>query len=216
MKELFVENRTKILGGLQTMLFTILSMQAMGAFAVGGQFAGMIPESLIKWLSLIGVMLGTSTAGIGFINTTKERVAGAMETAIKATPTDPAGRTEGSLGARVSSWLPFVLAVGVAMTLSGCAGFGVEEPQGFRDRAVFAEQTVNGVIAATTSSLNAGAIKSVDAEYVRKSANEARSFLLAAESAYDAGDVSTAEARLSLATTVLLKLQSYVKPKRAP
>lgn len=122
-------------------------------------------------------------------------------------------RTEDLASTRVSSWLPFVLAVGLALTLSGCAAFGVENPQGFRDRALVAEQTVNGVIAATTSSLNAGSIKSDDAEYVRRSANNTRDLLSAAETAYDAGDVSTAEGRLDLATTVLLKLQTYVKPK---
>lgn len=74
------DNWTKILGTLSTMLSTII------ALAANGSFSGLLDEAAIKWLSIIGIVLGSAITGVGFSNTTKERVAAAMETAIKTQP----------------------------------------------------------------------------------------------------------------------------------
>lgn len=74
------DNWTKILGTLTTMLMTVI------ALAANGSFEGLLSPEAIKWLSIIGIVVGSATAGVGFNNSTKERVAVAIETAIKATP----------------------------------------------------------------------------------------------------------------------------------
>lgn len=74
------ENWTKILGTLSTMLTTLMTLIASGAFE------GLLEPSAIKWLGIAGMLIGSATVGVGFNNSTKERVASAMETAIKAQP----------------------------------------------------------------------------------------------------------------------------------
>ena len=74
------DNWTKILGTLTAMLSTVI------ALAANGSFDGLLSPEAIKWLSIIGIVLGSATTGIGFRNTTRERVAAAMETAIKSNP----------------------------------------------------------------------------------------------------------------------------------
>jgi hypothetical protein len=111
--------------------------------------------------------------------------------------------------------LPCLLVMGLALSLlglTGCAALGGEPSKGFADSAYTTEQAVNGVIAAATNSLDAGTIKSSDAEYVRKTATDVRAFLGSAETAFAAGDTTTANARLALAIGVLRELQLYVKP----
>lgn len=73
-------NWTKILGTLTTMLSTVMALIASGSFE------GLLDPIAIKWLSITGIIVGAATAGVGFNNSSKERVAAAMETAIMATP----------------------------------------------------------------------------------------------------------------------------------
>lgn len=100
------------------------------------------------------------------------------------------------------------------LVLLGCAQLGLEQPRSFSERVAYSHSTINGVITATTDSLNAGAIKSADAEYVRDAAVRIRMLLVAAETAYSDGDVSTAEGRLTLASGVLRELQNYLRIKK--
>lgn len=99
------------------------------------------------------------------------------------------------------------------LILSACASLGLETPKTFNERAAYVHSGVNGVVSATTNSLNAGAIKSDDAEYVKDTAVRTRTFLGAAETAYGAGDIKTAESRLALAEGVLRELQKHVGVK---
>jgi len=109
--------------------------------------------------------------------------------------------------AKLASILPFLI------LLTACATLGLETPKTFNERAVYVHQGVNGVVSAATNSLNAKAIKSDDAVYVRDTAVRTRTFLEAAETAYGAGDISTAEGRLALAEGILKQLQAYVGVK---
>lgn len=105
------------------------------------------------------------------------------------------------------SILPFLI------LLTACATLGLETAKTFNERAAYVHSNINGVVTATTNSLNAGAIKSDDASYVRDSAVRTRTFLASAETAYGAGDISTAEGRLALAEGILKQLQGYVGVK---
>ena len=97
--------------------------------------------------------------------------------------------------------------------LCACAQLGIETPKTFNERVAYAHESVNGAVTSATNSLNAGAISSADAEYVRVSAVNTRTLIAAAEAAYGAGDINTAEGRLALAETILRQLQAYVKVK---
>lgn len=99
--------------------------------------------------------------------------------------------------------------------IAGCTALGLQQPQSFNERAAYVHSNINGVVTATTNSLNANAIKVEDAEYVRDTAVRTRTLLGAAETAYAAGDTSTAQGRLALAEGVLRELQRHVgvKPK---
>jgi len=108
---------------------------------------------------------------------------------------------------------PYFLPI-LLVLLAGCAQLGLEAPKTFNERAAYVHSGINGVVVTATNSLNAGAIKSTDAEYVRDSAVRTRLFLTAAETAYGEGDISTAEGRLALAEGVLRELQNHVGVKK--
>lgn len=74
------DNATKILGTVATVLSTLTALAASGALD------GLISINAIKWISVIGILVSAAITGVGVRNTTAERVASAMETAIKATP----------------------------------------------------------------------------------------------------------------------------------
>lgn len=83
--EFIASNITKILGTLQTLVAAVL-----GAAATGQIPALIAPDSTgMQLLILANILLGAATTGVGFNNSTKEKVAAAMETAIKATPGAP-------------------------------------------------------------------------------------------------------------------------------
>jgi hypothetical protein len=74
------DNWTKILGTISTMLSTIMALIA------NGSFEGLLDPMSIRWLSIVGIVVGAAITGVGFSNSSKERVAAAMETALRAQP----------------------------------------------------------------------------------------------------------------------------------
>lgn len=110
--QLVSNNWTKILGTLSTMLTTLMTLIASGAFE------GLLEPSVIKWLGIAGMLIGSATVGVGFNNSAKARVAEAMETAIKAEipPTRQSGFARPLM-------LALLLAVSVpaALSLQACA-----------------------------------------------------------------------------------------------
>jgi hypothetical protein len=100
--------------------------------------------------------------------------------------------------------------------LAACATLGIEKPQGFTDRLSYVYSTADGVVTATTNALNAQTISSADAKYVRDTAVSTRTLAEAAQTAYGAGDISTAEGRLNLAEGVLRQLQAYTAKGAKP
>jgi hypothetical protein len=99
------------------------------------------------------------------------------------------------------------------LILAACATLGLEQPKEFPDRVAYAYSLADGTVSATTNALNAKAIKSADAKYVREAATSARTLIVAAEAAFGEGDIQTAEGRLALAEGVLKQLQAYVASK---
>lgn len=71
------DNLVKVLGSITTSLSTLLAANA---------FEGLLSQPGIRVVNIVNVIIGAALVAVGFNNTTKERVAAAMETAIKATP----------------------------------------------------------------------------------------------------------------------------------
>lgn len=101
----------------------------------------------------------------------------------------------------------------LALLLAGCASLGLAPASGFEDKLAYAVSQNAAVRTAAANSLEAGDIDATDAEAVLKITDEARALLDAARVASGTGDLSTAEARLSLATTILVKLQQHLRER---
>lgn len=71
------DNLVKILGSVTTSLSTLLAANA---------FEGLLSPPGIRVVNIINVLVGAALVAVGFNNTTRERVATAMETAIKSQP----------------------------------------------------------------------------------------------------------------------------------
>jgi len=68
---------------------------ALIAATAAGMFVGLVEDTTIKWLAILGFFMNSWLVSVGFKNTTEEKVAAAevkvaraMETAILATPPD--------------------------------------------------------------------------------------------------------------------------------
>lgn len=99
----------------------------------------------------------------------------------------------------------------IAYLIAGCAQLGLEAPQSFEERLAYAVTQNAAARQAAANALNAGDIGKADAEYVLKTTDSGRELLDAAKVASGAGDIKTAEGRLSLATNVLTELQAYLR-----
>lgn len=107
-----------------------------------------------------------------------------------------------------------VLILPLLLILTACASLGLAPALSFSDRLAYSYATHTAVLISTTQSLEAGEIASVDASRVLKVADEARTALDGAKIAAGAGDVTTAEGRLQLATSLLTNLQAYLRAPR--
>ncbi len=78
------ENLTKVLGWSTTFFGTL------GTMIQAGAFNEVLSRPTVIWMGILSAMatamLGGATTARGFNNTSKERIAQAMVTAIKATP----------------------------------------------------------------------------------------------------------------------------------
>lgn len=107
-----------------------------------------------------------------------------------------------------------ILACSLLLLLAGCASLGLAPASSFSDRLAYSYGTHSAVLVSATQSLEAGEISSEDASRVLKVADEARTALDAARIANGAGDATTAEGRLQLATALLTNLQAYLRAPR--
>lgn len=102
----------------------------------------------------------------------------------------------------------------VLAAVAACATFA--QPQSFSEKLGAGYIAHTALLKATTNALAAGDISSADAEGVQKIATQARQVLDAAKIAGDAGDLKSAEGRLSMATAILAELQSYLRERGHP
>ncbi len=103
--------------------------------------------------------------------------------------------------------------LGFLLVLTGCQS--IEPAKGFKQQLAYAESTHTAVLDATNSSLSAGTLSSADAETIAKGADNAQTLLVAAKTAYEAGDEAGANAKLATALTALQALQDYLRAHRS-
>jgi hypothetical protein len=106
-----------------------------------------------------------------------------------------------------------LLVIPFLFVLTACASLGLAPASSFEERLAYAVSQNAAVRNAAATSLEVGDIDLEDARTVLKITDEARTLLDAARVASGAGDLSTAEARLSLATTLLVKLQQHLRER---
>lgn len=99
------------------------------------------------------------------------------------------------------------------LVLSACASLGLAPASSFEERLAYAVSQNAAVRSAAAVSLERNEIALEDAQRVLKITDEVRTALDAARLAAGAGDASTAEGRLQLATAILIELQNYLRSR---
>lgn len=104
------------------------------------------------------------------------------------------------------------------LALSACSLLGIQSGLSFDEKLASAYTIHTTVVQTTTSALQAGAIKSADADKVSAMANTSRSILDAAKAAETAGDTTGATSKLQLANDALKAIKAYLatSQKTAP
>lgn len=97
--------------------------------------------------------------------------------------------------------------------LTACASLGLAPASTFEERLAYAVSQNAAVRNAAAASLERNEIALEDAQRVLKITDEVRTALDAARLASGAGDPSTAEGRLQLATAILIELQNYLRSR---
>ena len=109
--------------------------------------------------------------------------------------------------------LPVLLLLAASAMLAGCASLGLTPPDTFDEKLAYAVTQHTAIVKTTIQSLNAHAISSSEAESVQKMAKESRLVLDGAFAASQLGDISAANGKLLLATSILTTLQSYLNSR---
>lgn len=97
------------------------------------------------------------------------------------------------------------------LILTACASLGLAPASSFEERLAYAVSQNAAVREAAAVSVERKELSVDDAKRVLKITDEVRTALDAARLAAGAGDVSTAEGRLQLATSILVNLQAYLR-----
>jgi hypothetical protein len=165
--------------------------------------------TMVKWiLSLFGVEMPedvTLQAGVLF-----GAIVGYFFQGGKAADTAPANAQAGFVRPLMLAVL-LSIALPLVVSMSGCTTPGLTQASSFSQKAAYTLGMHTAVLDSTTQALELGDITSEDATRVLKVADEARRGIDAALLASSVGDVSTAEGRLQLATSLLTELQTYLR-----
>jgi hypothetical protein len=97
--------------------------------------------------------------------------------------------------------------------ITACASLGLAPASSFEERLAYAVSQNAAVRETAAVSLERNELALEDARRVLKITDEVRTALDAARLAAGAGDVSTAEGRLQLATSILVNLQAYLRSR---
>lgn len=106
-----------------------------------------------------------------------------------------------------------LLILPLLLLLAACASLGLAPASSFEERLAYAVSQNAGVRETAAVSVERNEISVEDARRVLKITDEVRTTLDAARLAAGAGDVSSAEGRLQLATSILLNLQAYLRSR---
>ena len=99
------------------------------------------------------------------------------------------------------------------LILTACASLGLAPASTFEERLAYAVSQNAAVREAAAVSVERKELSVDDAKRVLKITDEIRATLDAARLASSAGDVSTAEGRLQLATSILVNLQAFLRSR---
>lgn len=115
-------NWVKVLGSIGALNSALIAATA------GGMFAGLVEETTIKWLAIVGFFMNAWLVSVGYRNTTQEKVAdakaevaNAMQTAIQATPGTPP-KQGGFARVIILFFLSMCAGAMCAAIVTGCAG----------------------------------------------------------------------------------------------
>ena len=103
--------------------------------------------------------------------------------------------------------------VPILLILTACASLGLAPASSLEERLAYAVSQNAAVRETAAVSLERNELALEDARRVLKITDEVRTALDAARLAAGAGDVSTAEGRLQLATSILINLQAYLRSR---
>lgn len=99
------------------------------------------------------------------------------------------------------------------LILCACGSLGLAPASTFEERLAYAVSQNAAVRNAAAVSLERNELALEDAQRVLKITDEIRTALDAARLAAGAGDISTAEGRLQLATSILVNIQAYLRSR---
>ncbi len=99
----------------------------------------------------------------------------------------------------------------------GCQSIGLAPAQSLDDRIAYSYGTLSGFRTAAAIAVENGRLANTEGHAVLETTNQIRAILDAAKAATTAGDVATAEGRLTLAVSLLTALQTRLNaPPRSP
>lgn len=105
----------------------------------------------------------------------------------------------------------------LAFAILACSQLGLAPAENLEQKIAYAYGTNTGVRNAAASALENGRLGKSEAVAVLEITNQVRSLLDASKAALGAGDVATAEGRLTLAVSLLTALQSRLNAQpRSP
>lgn len=177
---------------------------ALIAAVAGGMFNKVMSETDITWLGIIGFFMNAFLIGVGFNNTTQQKIAAAMQDAINAQPPKQSGRS--LVGMLL---LTLFLCLPIIAVMPGCSTLGIPVATTFNQRALSAYSTVEGVANATNTLLTAGKLSRADAVNVLEQLKNCKTALDVATSIHD-GAPQLGEDKLQTTLAVLQALQAYV------
>lgn len=123
-----------------------------------------------------------------------------------------------SIHARDRFWLALtiVMFLGICVQLAGCASIGLQPAKSLDERIAYASGTINAIQSTVAGQKERGAISRDDATRALNTLDQAHGLTIAARLASGAGDVTTAEGRLTAALSILTELQAWLNERAAP
>lgn len=101
----------------------------------------------------------------------------------------------------------------LALLLSACAQLGLQQPQTFSEQLAYAYSQNAAIRTSAAQALKAGTITKSDAQQVLTTTDTARTALDEARKFQSVGDTSTALGKLTMASSLLTTVQTFLTSK---